>query len=100
MLAFANIRSYRSVALLVAFDVAAALIVPDAFEVNPNRNDNDIGVANDCSVETNESLKVDPGNVDQIADQNEKYNIGNFSGIGLFLDLDAQHLEKPDSSYY
>jgi len=71
VLALTNVRLNQGIMLLVILDISAASIVPNAFEVYPDGNDNDIRISNNCSVEANQCLQIDSRNVYKITDKDE-----------------------------
>ena len=53
-------RLYLAVPLVVAFDGATSPVVEDTLEMEPDGDDDDVEVADDCSINGEHGLQVDP----------------------------------------
>jgi hypothetical protein len=87
-----------SVSLVIVFDEAAVFIEEDALEVYPDGNDDDVGISYDCSIEADECLQIDAGDVDKIADDDEDSDVDKFKRVSPFVDVDVEDLEEADSA--
>ena len=63
-MALAYIRFDMLIPLLLAFDGTAAPVQPHALEVQPDRNQDDVGVADNSSINYEKSLELDSHNID------------------------------------
>ena len=87
-------------AFFVAFDGPAALVVPDTFEVDPDGDNDDVYIADDGPVDTDEDLQVDSRGVDSITHKDETNDVGSLSESHLLRDFDLEHLEEADSAWH
>ena len=62
--------------------------------MNTDRYDNNIGIANNGSVEADQSLQLNAGNEEKIADDAEKNYINNFSQIDVLFNIQLENLKE------
>jgi hypothetical protein len=97
IVALAIIGLYLFIVFLISLDVSAAPIMPHALEMNPHRDDDDVGIADDCSVDADEYLEVYAGCIDDVGDEDEDDDVDCLFPVYFFGKLDFEHLEEADS---
>ena len=66
--------------------------------MDPDWDDDDIGVTYHCPIETYQGLEMNVWVIDPIADESKEYNVDDFLVINFAVDVDLEHLEKPYSA--
>ena len=66
------------VPFFIAFYGSGGSIRPDTLQMNPYRENNDVKIANDCSIEGKNGLQINSKKIDTKSNQNQKDDIDYF----------------------